>query len=213
MRDFVESSGPAVAELERLAVPGGPPALQQVYPPPVVAEVRRLWEERERFLTALDRLPRTFCHQDAFRRNLLLRAGPEGEELVAIDWAFAGHGAVGEDLEQLVVPSLIFFETAEVTPRELDAACFAGYVAGLREAGWVGDERHVRLGFTAAAALRNTVGTLQLDLPLLSDPTLRPAVEDMLGRPHEEALDAWTGLWPFQFALAEEARALLRVVG
>ena len=31
-------------------------------------------------LTALDRLPTTFCHQDAFRRNLLLRAGPDNRQ-------------------------------------------------------------------------------------------------------------------------------------
>ena len=119
--------------------------------------------ERERFLAALDRLPRTFCHHDAFRRNLLHRAGPEGEDLVAVDWAYAGHGAVGEELGQLVVASLFFFEAEGIAPRELDAACFAGYVAGLREAGWAGDERLVRLGFAADAALRTTVGLLRRD--------------------------------------------------
>ena len=49
-----------------------------------------------------------------------------------------------------------------IAPRDLDAACFAGYVTGLREAGWAGDERVVRLGFTAAAALRYSVGTLPI---------------------------------------------------
>ena len=213
LRSWVEASGPAVAELEHLAGPGGPPLLRQLYPPPVVAELRRLWDERERFLTALDRLPRTFCHHDAFRRNLLVRAGPEGEELVAVDWAYAGHGAVGEELGQLVVASLFFFETVGIAPRELDAACFAGYVAGLREAGWAGDERLVRLGFTAAAALRHTIGLLRLMLPVVTDPALRPVVEDMFGRPLEEVVEAWAELWPFQFGLAEEARALLPVVG
>ena len=132
---------------------------------------------------------------------------------MAVDWAYAGHGAVGEDLEQLVVASLFFFETVGIAPRELDAACFAGYVAGLREAGWAGDERLVRLGFTAAAALRHTVGLLRLVLPVVSDPALRPVVEDLFGRPLEEVVEAWAELWPFQFGLAEEARALLPVVG
>ncbi len=44
LRDFVEPSGPALAELERLAGPGGPPLLRQLYPSPVVAELRRLWD-------------------------------------------------------------------------------------------------------------------------------------------------------------------------
>jgi hypothetical protein len=135
LRNFVEPSGPDVAALERLAGSDASPLERMLYPPSVVLEINRLWTERERFLTALDRLPQTFCHLDAFRRNLLHRAGPEGEEVVAIDWSYAGHGAVGQDLGQLVVASLQFFETVGIAPRDLDAACFAGYVAGLREAG------------------------------------------------------------------------------
>ena len=212
LRDFVAPSGPAIADLERLASPGGPPLLQQLYSPSVVFEIKRLWTERERFLTALDRLPQTLCHLDAFRRNLLIRAGPEGEELVALDWAYAGHGAVGEDLGQLVVASLFFFETVGTAPRDLDAACFAGYVAGLREAGWVGDERLVRLGFAADAALRHTIGLLGQIWSLVSEPALRPVVEELFGRPCEEVVEAWAELWPFLLELAEEARALLRAV-
>ena len=213
LRDFVAPSGPAVAELERLAGSGGPPLLRRLYPLPVIVEVRQLWEERERFLAALDQLPRTLCHLDAFRRNLLNRPGPSGEALVAVDWAYAGHGAVGEELVPLVLGSLYFFEAESIAPRDLDAACFTGYMAGLREAGWAGDERVVRLGFTAAAALRYTVGGVRLVLPWMTGPTLRPVTEELLGRPVEEVVEAWAELWPFQFGLAEEARALLRLVG
>jgi hypothetical protein len=213
LRGFVEPSGPDVAELERLAGPNAPLLARQLYSAPVVIEIKRLWTERERFLAALDRLPQTFCHQDAFRRNLLIRAGPEGDELVAVDWAYASHGAVGEELGQLVVASLFFFETVGIAPRDLDAACFASYVGGLREAGWAGDERLVRLGFTTAAALRHTVGLLRLILPVVCDPALRPAMEELFGHPLEEVVEVWAELWSFQFELAEEARALLSTVG
>jgi hypothetical protein len=213
LRDFVEPSCPVVDDLERLAGPGASPLARRLYPPPVVGEIERLWSERELFLTALDRLPRTLCHQDAFRRNLMIRAGPEGEGLVALDWAYASHGAVGEELGQLVVASLYFFETVDIAPRELDASCFAGYVAGLREAGWTGNERVVRLGFTAAAALRHTVGLLPAILQLVSDPARRPVVEDVFGRPLEEVAACWAELWPFQFEIAEEARALILAIG
>ncbi len=212
LRDFVEPSGPALADLEGLIGLGAPPLVRQLYPPSVVNEFKRLWTERERFLAALDQLPQTLCHHDAFRRNLLLRASEDGEDFVAIDWAYAGHGAVGEDLEQLVMGSLFFFETVGVTPDELDAVCFAGYLAGLREAGWAGDERLVRLGFTANLALRHTVGLLRLVWPVVSDAALRPVVEDLFGRPLEEVVTGWSDLWPFQFELAEEARALLPMV-
>jgi hypothetical protein len=112
-----------------------------------------------------------------------------------------------------VVASLFFFETVGIAPRELDAACFAGYVVGLREAGWAGDERLVRLGFTSAAALRHTVGLLGQIWPVVSDPDLRLAMEELFGRPLEEIVEGWAELWPFQFELAEEARALLLTVG
>ena len=212
LRSWVEAADSSMTELERLTGADTPPLLRQLYPPPVLAELRRLWAERERFLTALDRLPQTFCHHDAFRRNLLSRAGPEGEELVAVDWAYAGRGAVGEELVPLVLGSLAFFEAVGIEPRDLDAVCFTGYVAGLREAGWIGDERLVRLGFTAAAALRYTVGAVQLQVPVLTDLARLPAVERLLGRPFAEVVAAWDELWSFQFALAEEARALLSIV-
>jgi hypothetical protein len=104
------------------------------------------------------------------------------------------------------------FEAVGIRPRDLEVACVAGYVAGLREAGWVGDERLVRLGFTAAAALRLTVGMVQLLLPVVTDPALPAEVEDLFGRPPEEVVAGWADLWPYQFGLAEEARALLATV-
>lgn len=213
LRDFVEPSGSIIAELDHLVGPGGPPLLRQLYPPSVISEISRLWTEREHFLTALDRLPRTFCHLDAFRRNLLFQPGPDGEELVALDWAYAGHGAIGEELAQLVVASLFFFETVGMTPRELEAVCFAGYITGVRDAGWVGDERLVRLGFAIDAALRHPLGLLRVIVPLVSESTRRTVVEDRFGRPLEEVVAVWADLWPFQIALAEEARGLLRAIG
>ena len=46
----------------------------------------RLYHQRARLLDLLDRLPRCLCHNDAFRRNLMARRTPAGEEqTVAID--------------------------------------------------------------------------------------------------------------------------------
>ena len=70
-----------------------------------------------------------------------------------------------------------------------------------------------RLGFTADAGLHSSVGLLGRIWSRVSDPVQRPVVEDQFGRSLEEAVAAWAELWPFQFALAEEARALLRAVG
>jgi hypothetical protein len=58
---------------------------------------------------------------------------------------------LGEDIGNLVPDSVFdLFVPAEALP-ELDEAVFGGYVSGLREAGWQGDERLVRLGMRASA--------------------------------------------------------------
>jgi hypothetical protein len=210
LRGFIEPSATAMDDLNRLTI--GQPELLRLYPPPVAAGLLRLWNERELFLDALDRLPRTFCHHDAFRRNLLTRQGPQGEELVALDWACAGEGGVGEELAALVLGSLVFFEAEAFAPRELAAACFGAYVSGLRQAGWKGDERLARLGFTAAAALRYTIGTHRLMLPGIATPATYPLLESLLNRPIQEIVDGWANLFAFQFQLAEEARSLIPLV-
>jgi hypothetical protein len=213
LRDLVERSGSVVAELELLAGLHASLLARQLYPPSVTAELRRLWEERARYLATLDQLPQTFCHHDAFRRNLLHRGGLGGEELVAVDWAYAGLGAVGEELVPLVIGSLAFFEAEGIGPPDLDATCFASYMAGLREVGWAGGDHLVRLGFTAAGALRYTLGTLPLEVSMVTDPAVGLDAEAMFGRPLEEVVEALAELWPYQLGLAKEARMLLPGVG
>ncbi|MCB0084638.1 MAG: hypothetical protein KDE47_27045, partial [Caldilineaceae bacterium] len=48
---------------------------------------------------------------------------------------------------------------------ELDQTIFAGYVDGLRDVGWQGDERLVRFGFTALTALKDAVADTAIKLP------------------------------------------------
>ena len=57
------------------------PEVRRWWPPQVVAAILLLWEERDAFCDALERLPQTFCHGDAIRRNILSGS----EETVAID--------------------------------------------------------------------------------------------------------------------------------
>ncbi|UCC63635.1 MAG: hypothetical protein JSV36_00825, partial [Anaerolineae bacterium] len=109
------------------------------------------------------------CHLDAFRRNLFVRRRADGrDQTVAIDWAFVGTGAIGEEIEPLVNRSLGFFEVELARARELNDIVIGGYLDGLRDAGWQGDPRRVRLGYTAATALRTLVSYGQI-LPVVLD--------------------------------------------
>lgn len=207
LRRYIAAEGVAAATIEVAA--DAPPLLRQCFPPPVILLLREVWAERETFLSVLDRLPQTICHHDAFRRNLFARRTADGQEqTVAIDWAFAGIGAVGAELTPLVQGSLDFFEVRDSAPRELAEAALTGYVTGLREAGWDGDERLVRLGFLATAALLYTVGTTGLTMAIVGDPTQYPAFEHTMGCSMAEAVAAWAELSSFRFELVEEARQL-----
>jgi hypothetical protein len=84
------------------------PRVQRVWPGSMADRVLRLWTEREELLAALDRLPQVLCHADAGRYNLFARRGDDGApETVAIDWAFLGRGAVGEECAPLVMASIL----------------------------------------------------------------------------------------------------------
>jgi hypothetical protein len=207
LRRYIAAEGVAAATIDVSA--DAPSLLRQCFPAPVILWLRELWAERETFLSVLDRLPQTICHHDAFRRNLFAQHTADGQEqTVAIDWAFAGIGAVGAELTPLVLGSLGFFEVRDCAPRELTEAALAGYVTGLREAGWEGEERLVRLGFLASAALLYTVGTAGLTMAIVGDPTQYPAFEHTMGCSMAEAVAAWAELSAFKFELVEEARRL-----
>jgi len=99
----------------------------------------------------------------------------------------------------------------DADPQELAEATLTGYVMGLREAGWDGDVRLVRLGFLAMAALLYTIGPVGLVVAELSDPAQYPELERALGRSMAETVEHWAELQAFQFELADEAQRLLAV--
>ncbi|MGH8245782.1 MAG: phosphotransferase, partial [Gammaproteobacteria bacterium] len=167
LRVLVAQAAPAFAQLPHLL---DRPLFRRLYPPDVAEGILRLWADRETLLDALDRLPQTFCHRDAFRRNLFSRRGPDGhEQTVAIDWVFTGTGAVGEEIVSLVIATLGFREVEFGRAQELEAIVFDGYLRGLRDAGWRGDAGLVRLGYTVAAPLRYCLGGTRNLLPILLD--------------------------------------------
>ena len=126
---------------------------------------------------------------------------------MAIDWAFVGAGAVGEELDPLVCRSLLFNDVEPTQAQELDGIVFAGYLDGLHDAGWQGDPRQVRLGYMAAVTLRCLVAIGET-LPIVLDESLHYLTPQMFGRSFEEMLDHNVACLRFQFGLADEALEL-----
>jgi len=190
------------------------PLVARCFPPDVVEDVSRLCDEDEIFLEALNRLPRTFCHRDAFARNLFARRGEDGGyRTVAIDWAVAGTGALGEEIVPLVLASLFCFAVEMEQACTLDRIVFDGYLQGLAQAGWHGDPRLVRLGYTAGSGLRYGIRYLQLITSVLIDERRHAWAEQLYGRPIEEQADHGTAYFRFLLDLAAEARLLLSELG
>jgi hypothetical protein len=199
-----------IAELPRLSQN---PLFERLLPGDSLERSLNLWAERQRLLARRDKLPLTLCHHDAFRRNLIARDGPDGRpQTVAIDWSEMGPGRLGEEIASLLRGLRFVAIDVDRIP-ELDALIFAGYVDGLRDAGWQGDSRLARFGYAATAAL-SAIADRAIKWPRIAQrvAALPPGAEPpRLLNPggREQAAAEYVHL----IGLGEEARALLEPLG
>lgn len=165
-----------------------------------------LWRNIGRLRNALQDLPKCFCHHDAFKRNLLFRKDADSKtDIVAIDWAFAGHGVIGEELAAMVGASLTFLEFEPADADEMIDIIFSNYVRGLKDAGWKGSSSDVRLGFCATTAMIFALGALGPWLPLLQDPKMHRVVEEISGMTVDRFIANLAQIHHYFLDLGEEA--------
>jgi hypothetical protein len=135
------------------------PLVRNNLPGELRLELVCLHEQRQWFFSLMEQLPRTLCHLDVWPNNLFV--GEDGT-FTLVDWSFVGEGALGEDIGNLVPDSVFdLFMPARDLPG-LDEAVFRSYLSGLRQAGWKGDERLVRLGMCASAVKYEWLGAMML---------------------------------------------------
>jgi hypothetical protein len=168
--------------------------------------LERLHAEQSWFVDQVEAVPSTLAHLDVWPHNLF----GGGDDVILIDWAFAGIGALGEDVGNLVLDSVWdLLHPAAILPA-LDGAVTAGYLDGLRDVGWRGDERLVRLAICASAVKYDWLAPVML---------AEAADETMTGyggRPVEDRprLYAERGAaLAYLVSLADEARALAAELG
>jgi hypothetical protein len=208
LRGHIALSAPAIPLIRKHL---DHPLVRRGFPGDASDRLFRLWEERDLFLGALDRLPQTLCHLDLFRRNLFARKTADGSsQTVAIDWAFVGRGAIGEELVPLVLASVAFNEVDLAQAQALEDIIFEGYLDGLRDAGWRGDPRQVRLGYTAAS-LRFRFAELNRAMDAILDESQHPFMEQVFGRSMEEIEDHWGRVGNLVYSLTDEARVLMAI--
>jgi len=110
------------------------------------------------------------------------------------------------------VGGLLFFDVDLTQAEELDDLAFEGYLEGLRDAGWRGDPRQVRLGYTASS-LRYSLGTAADMLPVMIDENYHARIQQTLGCSVEECCDRWAHLWRYLDGLISETRELMDILG
>lgn len=183
------------------------PLVRDNFPEGLRRGLVRLHEEREWFFSMMERLPRTLCHLDVWPNNLFAKT--DGT-FTLLDWSFVGEGALGEDVGNLVPDSVFDLFVTAGDLAHLDREVFAGYISGLREAGWEGDERLVRLGMCASAVKYEWLGPLMLrrasEARQLGYGGEQTADTDLLYAERGRAL-AFLASW------AEEAKALAKGLG
>jgi hypothetical protein len=183
------------------------PVTGQIYTPDVVADIVRLWEERDKLYAVLAELPQTLSHNDAYPRNLCLRERDEPES-VAIDWAFCGTAPVGQELSAMVGATQVFLESAPERWDELERSCLDGYQQGLRAMGWSGgDEAYA--GYLLSTVLRFGIGGLPPVLGLTMTTEYRDAVSHIFRCSYDEFVANTAAAVQFQQRRIHQATALL----
>lgn len=210
LRKYIAESAPAIPIIrDSLDHPLG----RRGWPGDASDRLFRLWEERNLYLDTLDRLPQTVCHLDIFHRNLFARKTVDGNnQTVVIDWSYVGQGAIGQELAPLVLANVAFNEVDFFQAQALEDIAFDGYLEGLYDAGWRGDPRQVRLGYTAAS-LRYRFAELEKAILLLLDESQHSRAEQVFGYSMEENLDHWVQVGDLVDSLTDEARNLIEILG
>jgi Phosphotransferase enzyme family len=199
LRNYVTAYAPVI---ERLPSLEHHPLVSRAIPAHFVGDLVQLCTDRGRLLAALDQLPQTFCHLDAWRWNLFLTATPQGQpQVVAVDWAFVGVGALGQELAPL-----IFSNRSDPA---LEAHALHHYLMGLRAAGWHGDEQLVYLGYTATLALVYGLALIGFCVDALLDERQHAFLEQGFGESLDQLVVRYASWMEFALPRAEQARRLL----
>ena len=111
----------------------------------------------------------------------------------------------------LVSSSFLFDESGNLTCDQLDQVVFPAYVAGLRDAGWHGARRLVRLAFTGSLAMRYLVGTLRTALPVLASPHAEAIIGQAFGTTLAQLTERVARHNAWAFARADEFQRLVSV--
>jgi hypothetical protein len=205
LRGWTEEAKPLI---DMLPTVSSHPVAGKIFTKNLIKVLIELWEQRETLYHALDQLPRTLCHNDAFPRNLFAGGPDHPDDSLAVDWAFCGPASVGQELTALVGASQAFFESRPERWDDLESDCLEGYAEGLRQAGWHGSEE-IRLGYLLSTVLRFGLGALPPTLGLTLSMEHQDLVARAFGCSYDEFVDNAAAFFQFQQRRIQQAKAML----
>ena len=180
--------------------------VRRAVPPVYFDRMRALHAQRSRLLAALERLPQTVSHLDAWRANLIARDNDEATETVAIDWSLLGLAPAGQEIAVFVNGARIWLSLDAVEADAIGELSFSSYLDGLRDAGWAGAEGDVRFAYAASVPLWSGIGA-PVWLRWFTLPARREWLERKFGMPLEDAAEPLGRFIGFALDLADEALA------
>jgi hypothetical protein len=188
LRKYLDHAAPAV---DRLIHSMDHPLIRRCLPGISADFIQKIWNERIEILGIIESLPKTFCHQDAFRRNLFFQHMPEKEpQVVAVDWSYSGIAAVGEEIAPLVHASLSFGAVPAEDAFRLEQIVLDGYMDGLRDAGWQPNPDMIRFSYAATIYWRYAIGGFAGEMvPWLLEESYHAAIEQAWGKTMEQLAD------------------------
>jgi len=172
--------------------------------------LRALHQQRARLLAALERLPPTVSHLDAWRANLIARDEEGATETVAIDWSLLGLAPAGQEIAVFVTGSRVWLSLDAAAAEAIGELSFGSYLDGLRDAGWAGSEGDVWFAYAASVALWASIPAPQW-LRWFTLPARREWLERKFGMALEDAAEPFGAFIGFALDLGDEALADARV--
>jgi hypothetical protein len=182
------------------------PLLTAYFAPEELAALQQLWADRQIYLDQLARLPQTLCHLDAHRGNLSW----QGDDLALLDWAFVGEAALGEELAAFIGATLLLDYVPLADAENLEQMAFAGYLAGLRVAGWSGDEALIWEAYHCAMPLRYAPMSMASMLRTAVQPDYATEWESQTVKPLADILAHRAGLIRFYLSRQPQGKELFQ---
>jgi hypothetical protein len=165
-------------------------------------QLRRAWDRCMKHVQIYKAAPQTLCHFDAHRNNLLWN-DERPDDLVAIDWAYVGPGALGQEIVVMVVNRMnTGGDFALDRLHSFGHQLYSHYAEGLRQVGWDGRDDEVRIGYLASA----TVFWIGMIVQALARVLPRDQAEQAAVGPVQDRVSC---LWEYFRGCASELDALV----